>query len=154
MRKRTVILWSITAVYTFLIFNNSLYTGTSSGSLSRMVSAWLLSFVNKAGFTISFDLFHHYVRKLAHFSEYFLLAVLVLTSVHLTMKRKKWMPLLAFGLAVPLIDEAIQHFVPGRYGCLHDSLIDMSGYLCGLIFTRIVILIIRDIRSHMQKHPA
>ena len=150
MKKRTLILWTLTIVYTCLIWNNSLASGTSSGNLSEKVAEYLLTFVNKAGFTISFDLFHHYVRKLAHFSEYFLLAVLVLTSVHNTMKQKKYLPLLLFGIGVPVIDETIQRFIPGRTGCFTDCLIDMSGYLAGLIITRIIILIIQDIRRHLR----
>ncbi len=151
MRKRTVILWALTIVYTFLIFSNSLQNGTSSGNLSEKVTFFLLKYVHAAGFSISFDLFHHYVRKLAHFSEYFLLAVLVLTAVHLTMKQKKYIPLLSFWLLVPCMDETIQHFIPGRYGSFHDVRIDMAGYLTGLLFTRMLILVIQDIHKHLKQ---
>jgi VanZ family protein len=151
MRKRTVILWTVAIVYTFLIFNNSLQNGASSSNLSEKVTYFLLKYVHAAGFSISFDLFHHYVRKLAHFLEYFLLAVLVLTAVHLTMTQKKYMPLLSFWLLVPCIDESIQHFIPGRFGSLHDVCIDMAGYLTGLLFTRIIILVIQDIRKHLKQ---
>lgn len=61
-------------------------------------------------------------------------------------KRKRLQPF-PFLFLVPLIDEGIQHFVPGRFGALSDVFIDMSGFFTGMVILYILILIYQDIRS-------
>lgn len=149
MRKqRYISLWIIAILMILFIFYNSLQTGTSSGSLSETVTRFLMQFVNEAGFSINFDTFHHYVRKLAHFTEYFILGawITMAANVYPLTKRKRLQPF-PFLIAVPVIDETIQHFVPGRYGCISDVLIDISGFLTGMLCLYIILLIIKDIRS-------
>ena len=50
--------------------------------------------------------------------------------------------ILGFGVAA--LTEFIQYFVPGRYGCLSDVLLDFSGFIISAILLS-VILIIREI---------
>ena len=116
--------WILPCVFTACIFYNSLQQGTSSGNLSKEIALILMRFIP---FKIDFDSFHHFVRKLAHFSEYFVLAGTVLFAKH-SSKEKRNLPVCAFWFLVPVIDEAIQHFVPGRYGTLKDSALDMCGF--------------------------
>lgn len=145
-RKKHLWLWLLSALMIMLIWRNSIATGGESGSLSADVAHFLLQYVNDAGFSVPFDTFHFYVRKLAHFSEYFMLAVLITFSSWACplIKRKRLQPL-PFWITVPCIDEAIQHFIPGRYGSFSDVAIDMSGFFCGMIAAYILILIIRDL---------
>ena len=140
-------IWILPLVMVSFIWDNSLTAGTSSGALSKAVAQWLLTGVEKTGFTIAFDTFHFYVRKLAHFSEYFALAILVCTASNLSpvIKKKRLQPLL-FWFLVPTIDETIQLFVPGRCGALTDVCIDMTGFFFGSLMTYIIILIIRDLK--------
>lgn len=146
--KKHLWLWGLSALMILLIWRNSAATGTESSSLSADVARFLLRYVSDAGFSVPFDTFHFYVRKLAHFSEYFALAVLITFSSWACplIKRKRLQPL-PFWIAVPCIDEAIQHFIPGRYGAFTDVAIDMSGFFCGMAAAYVLILIIRDIRS-------
>ena len=65
------------------------------------------------------------VRKLAHFTEYFVLGGLLWTDFYLT-KEILALPLLT-GLIVAGADEYFQTFIPGRSGQLSDVLIDFSG---------------------------
>ena len=148
LRKRHMVLWIIAVLMILFIFYNSLQTGTSSGSLSETATRFLMQFVNKAGLSIDFETFHHYVRKLAHFTEYFILGSWITLSSYVSplTKRKRLQPF-PFLIAVPVIDESIQHFVPGRYGCFSDILIDMSGFFTGMVCLYILILIFRDIRT-------
>ncbi len=148
-KKKYWLLWGITFLYIGFIWSNSLAQGSDSGDLSQKVTTILLSFVEKTGFTIQFDLFHHYVRKLAHFSEYFLLAFWVYLSNHKA-KVSIPMPLLAWVL-VPAIDETIQHFVPDRFGALSDVLLDMCGYLTGYFCTYVLCLIVVDLLHKYKK---
>ncbi len=147
--KKYIFLWILTLLYTLFIWSNSLAQGEESGNLSLQITNDLLPIVEKTGFTIDFDLFHHYVRKLAHFSEYFLLAFLVYTSSRYAKPASRFTPLL-FWILVPCIDESIQHFVPDRYGAISDVILDMSGYLTGYVLTYILFLIIDDLKGKLK----
>lgn len=153
MRKqRHIFVWIIALAMILFIFYNSLQNGTSSGSLSEKVTQFLLQFVHQSGFSIDFDLFHHYVRKLAHFTEYFILGSWITMASYVSplTKRKRLQPF-PFLFLVPLIDEGIQHFVPGRFGALSDVFIDMSGFFTGMVILYILILIYQDIRSLIRE---
>lgn len=141
-------IWILPVLMISFIWDNSLTVGSASGSFSKEVAMFLLNIVEKTGFTISFDTFHFYVRKLAHFSEYFLLAMLVCSAANIApiIKRKRLQPL-PFWILVPVIDETIQLFVPGRCGALTDVCIDMTGFFFGALFTYIIILIIHDLTN-------
>lgn len=146
-----MILWILVCAFILWIFSNSLENGASSGNLSEKVAAWLIHAVNSTGFSIAFDQFHFYVRKAAHFSEYALLGFLTVLAIHNgPLFRPVFCNFLLFWLLPPLMDEGIQHFVPGRYGALSDSLIDMSGFLAGSFLMYVLILIVLDLKKRMH----
>ena len=66
------------------------------------------------------------IRKLAHFTEYAILYVLVFRAT----KNKIWGVLFAFFYAIT--DEIHQLFVPGRNGSARDVLIDTAGAVFAL----------------------
>lgn len=107
------------------IWGNSAMPGDNSGALS----GWLLELLS---FLPDSDLAHTILRKLAHFSEFGLLGILVcwLWNLH---RDNLPVSLLGFGLAVACIDETIQYFVPGRASSLIDVWIDTAGFTTGLI---------------------
>lgn len=87
----------------YLIFSFSAQDGTTSGNLSYKVSEIIVETANDA-----FDLhwssseikqhikeIHHPVRKLAHMTEYFLLAISVSFPLYVYGVRGIWLPLLA-----------------------------------------------------------
>lgn len=161
-RSLPILPWVMLAVWVCVIWGHSLMPGSQSSSESSFV----LGLVQKAGGWLfaqdipplqqllaahpgimrvfsDTDLLHHYIRKAGHFSEYFVLGILALNAVRLTFAH----PLASaavFGaiwLAVPNIDETIQRFVPGRAGMTTDVLIDMSGFLCGVLCCLVVLAI-------------
>ena len=80
---------------------------------------------------------HFIVRKIAHFTEYAILAYLAARAFRTSLKpalANRWF-LAAFAVVViyALIDEYHQTFVPSRTASLHDSLIDMTGGLVMLL---------------------
>jgi VanZ family protein len=79
------------------------------------------------------------VRKLAHFSEYFLLAVSIAIPLYVYRVRGIWLVLIAGIICVAFAssDEFHQLFVSGRGASVRDVLIDSSGSLVGIIFVRI-----------------
>ena len=82
----------------------------------------------------------HYIRKAAHFTEYFLLAVSVAFPLYVYGVRGIWLVLAAGGFCVAYacFDEYHQSFVAGRSPQKKDVLIDSCGVFTGVIFTRIV----------------
>ena len=72
------------------------------------------------------------IRKLAHFTEFFLLGGLLWWTCRLAWRRMLWQPF-AGGAVVACIDEMIQRFVPGRSGQLKDVAIDCAGVLTAVL---------------------
>jgi VanZ family protein len=70
------------------------------------------------------------LRKLAHFSEYTVLGLLLVRAF----ERE---PLAAAaGVAYAATDELHQHFVRGRHAAFRDVAIDSAGVLAGLLLAR------------------
>lgn len=80
------------------------------------------------------------VRKLAHFSEYALLAAAVALPLYVYGMRGIPLMLVAGAICVGFActDEYHQSFVAGRSPSKKDVMIDGAGAFCGIIFTRIV----------------
>ena len=68
-------------------------------------------------------------RKLAHATEYAILAALLLRAV-------RELPAWALSVAYAVSDEFHQHFVPGRAGRPLDVAIDATGALAGVLIAR------------------
>lgn len=146
MQKRLNVFWLLSFLFIGFIFFNSLLPGKESGSLSLKVTVWLLRYVQQAGFTIELERFHHYVRKLAHFSEYACLGILVTAAIHRTILfSPKWLNFSAFWLLTPFLDETIQSFVDGRVMAFTDMCIDAMGFITGSFLCWVLILIIKDL---------
>ena len=76
-----------------------------------------------------------FVRKMAHFTEYALLGVSLILPICLYNLKRKSVILLTLIICVlySISDEFHQLYVPGRYGCLKDVIIDSSGALLGIL---------------------
>lgn len=144
MKKKWI--WILVILYILFIFSNSLQNGNSSGNLSAEITHYVMKLIQSRNIIIPFDLLHHFIRKLAHFSEYWILGVLTVIALHhKPLFHPSFLNFILFLIAPPCMDEGIQHFVPGRYGCFSDVCIDMSGFLCGALFLYIILCIIEDI---------
>ena len=101
----------------YMIFSFSAQTADESGQLSMLVSEKVVLLLGKltsgnldtAQVGVYVDEIHFLVRKMAHFSEYFLL-----------------------GLTLSLM------FVAGRSPALRDVAIDTAGSITGIYMTRII----------------
>lgn len=82
-----------------------------------------------------FDQLFIFVRKMAHFIEFFGLGLLwaLYSKVRPRPLPFAWL----YGLAVGVIDEAIQFITPGRAPGFWDVALDYCGYFCGfaLVFS-------------------
>ena len=99
---------------------------------STLESKWVLALLQRL---VPFELTEHFVRKLAHFTEF---AVLGLLAGILFGGRCQhlWTGLLfaaMTGAATALCDETIQLFVAGRTGQIPDIWIDVAGATTGAV---------------------
>lgn len=144
--------WLIVFLYIAWIFSNSLMNGEISSGTSGNLTRQLLAILSSLGIHLSFDFFHHLIRKTAHFCEYALLGLLVTLC---NRKKPLWssskITAIVFCIIPPLLDECLQLFVPGRSGALTDSLLDMCGYAFGTLFTICVIKLIQRFRRHTKQ---
>ena len=132
----------------YIIFSFSAQTGSESGSLSYYISKLLVLAYNKLLFK-GYDnatlnelivLIHPFVRKLAHVTEYFLLAASVSLPLYVYRLRGIALTLVAgfFCIAFACFDEYHQTLIAGRVGSVRDVYIDSIGILLGIIMVRII----------------
>jgi len=129
-----------------LIFTQSLLPADLSAGQSGFIVDVLHPLVLTMGIQIDIDIFSFIIRKLAHFSEFFLLGVFwYLVYLKYTSKSKLILIVLIHGLITAIIDETIQLFVDGRSGEVMDVLIDFSGVLIAVLVMHYIICRRKDI---------
>lgn len=132
----------------YLIFTFSAQDGLTSSQLSYKVS---YKIVEVAGELLGADFepweieslanrFHGPVRKIAHMTEYFALAVSVAFPLYVYGLRGILLMIVAglFCVGFACADEYHQSMVAGRSPSEKDVMIDSIGIFCGIIFTRII----------------
>lgn len=149
-----------------LIFMFSEQEGYESSQLSYEVGVKVLTVANDTfdkGWSLeqihqlSEDM-QFYIRKTAHFTEYFLLAVSVAFPLYVYGVRGLWLVFSAgsFCIAYACLDEYHQSFIGGRSPQAKDVLIDSCGVMLGVIVTRIVgwtgrMTIFKPLSNHREK---
>lgn len=138
--------WLPVLFYTGWIFRNSMMIAEASNVMSYSVSYKLIAFLQRLGLYADFPVFHHYVRKLAHFTEFAGLGFLVGIAMKLCpLFRSRILNFLLFLLIIPFTDEMLQHFYEGRATQVTDMFIDGGGMLAGGFCAYVLILIILDL---------
>jgi VanZ family protein len=121
--------WAITLAWAVLIFYFS--TRTFGPGFTRWVLVWTIHHLHLHVSMRTFNLLHALLRKLAHFVEYAIFALL-LYGLPGGKEQGIWRPQRAMfcilGAAVySLTDEFHQRFVPGRHASLLDCGLDSLG---------------------------
>lgn len=111
------------------IWGNSMLPGELSGAFSDWVKDILCRILTGQGLNDSQG--SGVLRKIAHFTEFAALGLLLGWLFGMLRKKLSW-PIL-FGVAAACVDETIQMFVPGRGPGLRDVLIDSCGVLVGVL---------------------
>lgn len=136
--KSKIIRYTPSVIWMGIIFYLSHQPGNESASTSNQV---LEVIFNVLPLSTENEVFlHTVIRKLAHFSAYALLSILIYIAY-----RGKKATLFTFVICLifAISDEIHQLFIPGRSGEVRDVLIDMSG----VVFSLMIIYLIRKIRS-------
>ena len=110
------------------IWGNSLLPGEMSGAFSMWVKNLLFHFVPSGG---NPQTGHGLLRKLAHFTEFCCLGVLLCWLMAM-FRKKPWRSLI-YSVLAACIDEGIQCFVPERGPGIRDVMIDTAGAAVGML---------------------
>lgn len=117
-----------------LIWGSSCMPGEDSAAVSGGVLELIAGFIP----VLNSQWAHTLLRKLAHFSEFACLGVLM---AQLCRQELGQVPvwLAGVGLAVGCVDETIQIFSPGRSSSVLDVWIDSAGFIAGMVLIGIVL---------------
>ncbi len=134
MNKKKVILRIIIVLWICLIWGHSLQPANISNKESGAVLTFL---INHFPSVFNADTGMVIVRKSAHFTEYFILGILLCCEMisYLRGAFKRFSVPAVAGLFVSFIDETIQLFVEGRSGEVRDMWIDFAGVVLGVLIT-------------------
>lgn len=137
--KRKVIYWCLLIIWMSIIFFMSNQPADISDGHSRLV-VQILMFIGVDINSASADLANFIVRKVAHFTEYMILAYLIFNVLEFYCKDRN--KLILFSIALVFMyassDEIHQYFIAGRECAFRDVLIDTSGGITSIIITNIV----------------
>src|SRR5271169_2820247 len=107
-------------------FSTGAFTSENTSRIIIPILHWLLP--HAPARTLNY--LHHLIRKSAHFTEYFILSLLILRAIRAGRpgSRFAWaLAAIAIVACYASLDELHQHFVPGRTAAVGDVLIDTSG---------------------------
>ncbi len=107
-------------------FSTRLFTSENTSRILIPLLHWLLPHAAKATLVE----LHHLIRKGAHFTEYFILSLLILRGIRagreeMPLRWALWAILIVAAYAS--LDEFHQVFVPGRTPAVRDVLLDTIG---------------------------
>lgn len=127
--KRKIIDWLLVILLMVGIFYFSNQEGVASSGTSNGITRVIFDFLNLDDVLV-FDSFHGLVRKIAHFTIYFILGFLIYNALYHSFKKDLiYLLVLAIVLVMSyaISDEVHQLFIVGRSCEVRDVLIDTSG---------------------------
>ena len=141
------------------IFCFSSQDGEKSSSVSRKVTTAVTQNVKKIQDMdskereLTLNKIEHVIRKIAHFSIYTLVGILMmaLMSTYDISKRKQILISILVGIMYATSDEIHQYFIPGRSAMVTDVLIDTAGVCLGVLIVLISLQIYIKIYKKRQK---
>lgn len=121
-------------------FSTGAFTAEHTSRIIIPILHWLLPYAAKS----TLYQLHFYIRKCAHFTEYFILSLLVLRGIRAGRPgtRFAWaLVVIAIVACYASLDELHQRFVPGRTPAIHDVLIDTTGGVAAQLVAALVMLL-------------
>ena len=143
-----LLIWSVLIIYMLIIFGLSAQEAFKSHSLSTSIAGKISPYIMKIESWLGLETtpvpqLNYRLRKLTHFFEYFLLAVLLFIALSfLQMKyRLKIAVVLIICIIYAVFDEIHQLFVPGRAPGIKDIFIDSSGAVLAVLLIYMIRLL-------------
>ena len=158
---KAVICWCAVIVWMCVIFSMSAQKSEQSSAVSASLINSMASIFNPGYNQLNdseksriIDELQHAVRKAAHFTEYFILGVLISLALANSIRRGvRWYLLsLAIGAAYAVTDELHQLAVDGRSAQVTDVLIDSAGVAFGAALSAGIFAIIVYIRKKRAEY--
>lgn len=135
------ILW-IGVIWCFSMQNSTASSGVSNGILRKILHLFQVTVDSSRELELELIL-----RKTAHMAEFAILAILSASAFQSTGGMHPVYKAHAACIAVAIIDEVHQLFVPGRTGLVNDVVIDIIGACAGLFLFVLVRMYIRSRKS-------
>lgn len=138
-KTKTIIIAVLIVLWLAVIWGHSLMSGEDSSNessfVTKLVTPVLELFVGKGNVT------EHLVRKIAHFTEFFILGALMTVFLNVRERRRFRYLGIALGACAlsAAIDETIQIFSANRGPSVADALLDTCGAAAGILFLWAVI---------------
>ena len=141
----------------FIIFGFSSQDGETSGGLSRSITNKILQLSSKYNNLeqkekdqVS-DRTEKIIRKIAHFSIYTLVGLLLMGLLSTYKIKENWRIMLSvfLGMIYAISDEIHQGFTPGRSPRIADVYIDTLGVILGIL---LILLFIKIYERILQKY--
>lgn len=127
---------AIVIILMAIIFYLSHEPASASRELSSSITDTMVMLIEKIApiSGINIDVFHHLLRKSAHFFAFLVLGFFALLAFNPNREGGSRQVLMALGLCVAFAvsDEIHQLFIPGRSGEIRDVLIDSVGSSVGI----------------------
>ena len=146
MSIKKILIWLPAIVMAMIIFGFSKQDGEESSGLSYKAADIILTVCDKAGIIdcnennreSMIEAVPFPIRKAAHMTEYFLLAIAISFPLYVYGVRGIWLMLLAGIVCVGFagLDEYHQSFVGGRTPAIKDVGIDSSGAFIGILLVQ------------------
>lgn len=146
------ILLILLLVTLFLIFGFSSQDAEESGGLSSSIAKFILKQINNdkmEGKQPILERTESIIRKVAHFSIYTLVGLLLMSfvSTYDLKENKRIMISLCIGALYATSDEIHQLFVPGRSGQITDVILDSMGVLLGILIVLTTLELYKKIKE-------
>lgn len=139
----------------YIIFGFSGQEGEKSGSIGRQITEAVtknikqIQTLEETQKEITLKKIEHIIRKLAHFSLYTVVGILMMSlmSTYNIEQIKRYGISLGVGMIYAISDEIHQSFIPDRTPAVGDVFIDTCGVIFGIILVRVVMLIILKVKN-------
>ena len=132
MKKKTSIILVI--IWMIIIFIMSSFNADTSSSQSNII----VNFISNIFNINNINLLSFIIRKLAHFTEYFILGILLYNCFIISFRMNLYVPIIIC-IMYAISDEIHQLFVSGRCFQLRDIIIDTCGSITGIYLLKKII---------------
>jgi VanZ family protein len=125
---RLVMAWLPALCWAVVIFSLSTdaFSADHTGRILRPILFWLMPHLTEQ----TFEVIHIFVRKAAHFTEYFIFCLLLYRGIRGGQRGWRWpwaLAALFIAAGYSALDEIHQAFVASRTASPYDSLLDSMG---------------------------